>query len=1029
MIEQKFAGAGGASFVNPYHGNSEQLYQPKDYSGLGESIMKTMSGTFKSIQESSFRQGQIDQLANRVDEERWLSKDSYLKGALYAKTQNDLMVAQGRAQDIVNKGVASGKSTTEIIADIRDAQQGVFDAAEELRGTNPEAADTIIGALQRQQQFAIQNHQQQMIQSEYRNRETGDTLNNLRIVQDFMQNNDPEAFMQDVVNSIGVMSRNAQIMGVDPKTYTDNQLSTALTAPLVNAQMNDPQALILANKIPKLADVLAMAGKLTPEATAKVKGFAEQKLSQARQFVQADLSYRVNSDEVVATDNEDKIFQNDINAYVYSGGDPMVATSLRVNWEKKRRTFNSASTQFQVGMQVPTDASERTAYIKAAKTKADAMSGGDPLMSSALVGEWMLTGMEVEEGKAQLNKLEERAMLLLNAEGDNFDTKECQAFDYLYRLLTSDNPRVQGGATDALDLNTKTFLISHWPTVREAILSSDPQTAKNAIQSARQYWKRIKGDTGGTMDKLKGLNTFMDNSTGIDIFGKGLGKSGLNVETREALKQVMGVQTFDAIRRDLLGKGKVLTAEDNIYDVITADGSMWKANGYNVISVGGVGTLLPVAKGNIDQQALNNVLAKYASEKTLANGAKTEYDRGDVVLVSTPDGMGLMKVTADGYQDVISKRELREKYEQERTDLAKQAILDRAGGVLGATPALNSKAIETPHDNSYIYDKHQMEPRPYVMDVAENDSEMVQYAELDLGGSVADAFQNPLYQKWLMTRARQSIPSPSGDWTPRMSKEDAELLNMYFSNPNIAFAKEAELNDLFERDKKLFKQYQDQITDRLTMNNTAPVGDTKDMNLEKPVAVKTNNGRGKTTEYYLTNELLESGLGSDLMPRVMSELAKYEGFITDWRVTDPRYTDKAVIGLGYLRNGYPAWNNMFEEAKGDPMKLSIATNKFAVWYFQDVPQKFSDLVGADFDKIKNDPLVADAIVSCTDFMWHQGKYSKAYWDCLAKVKANDLAGAISHLKSTSAYKQSGEARKQHLLNGLNSFAQYLKLEG
>ena len=210
------------------------------------------------------------------------------------------------------------------------------------------------------------------------------------------------------------------------------------------------------------------------------------------------------------------------------------------------------------------------------------------------------------------------------------------------------------------------------------------------------------------------------------------------------------------------------------------------------------------------------------------------------------------------------------------------------------------------------------------------------------------------------------------------------------------------------------------------INNSQPEPNKVKENTMKVLQkIRASNGRKGINTYYITDTTMQGALGPSLGPKVMKHLASVQGFILEPRITNPKASTKAVVGLGY-DYGYPRFNRMFTEAQGDAQKLSEATNKFALWMFDQIPNDFEKTTGLSFLECRDDSRLQPLFIGATDFAWHSGKGNKSYWKAIAMVKNGDLQGAMKALKSTQAYRESQLMRKGAYTNGLAAYNEYLK---
>lgn len=181
--------------------------------------------------------------------------------------------------------------------------------------------------------------------------------------------------------------------------------------------------------------------------------------------------------------------------------------------------------------------------------------------------------------------------------------------------------------------------------------------------------------------------------------------------------------------------------------------------------------------------------------------------------------------------------------------------------------------------------------------------------------------------------------------------------------------------------------------------------------------------RKPMTVYGTWNKTIFGDLGTEFA----AELEKDEGFLVDWINTrspedqkNPNLKQVEIIGLGFVKDGYPAWQPKFDAARGDAEKLSQVTADFAVWYYKDIPTKL-DAYGFSLQEMQTNPDLKPALFALGSFLWHQGRGSNAYLEAMQLAKT-DLNKAYELVKSTSAYKQSGASRQRRYLEGIKAIA-------
>ena len=196
------------------------------------------------------------------------------------------------------------------------------------------------------------------------------------------------------------------------------------------------------------------------------------------------------------------------------------------------------------------------------------------------------------------------------------------------------------------------------------------------------------------------------------------------------------------------------------------------------------------------------------------------------------------------------------------------------------------------------------------------------------------------------------------------------------------------------------------------------------MNDDVITQVRASDGRGNYNTFQITKACTLGAYGS-LGPKALAHLAQVQGFILEPRLTNPKASNKPVVGLGYVA-GYQAWNKRFQQAWGDPVKLSQVTNEFFTWYTSNVPDKFQRSTGLNFKELRAQPAFETVAIAIADYAWHAGRGANGYYDCLKTVRQGNLMGAIKKLQGTEAYKESQTSRKRYLVAGLMQFDAMLK---
>lgn len=261
------------------------------------------------------------------------------------------------------------------------------------------------------------------------------------------------------------------------------------------------------------------------------------------------------------------------------------------------------------------------------------------------------------------------------------------------------------------------------------------------------------------------------------------------------------------------------------------------------------------------------------------------------------------------------------------------------------------------------------------------------------------------------------------------TKQRIQLKNFVNSDvfdffPNMNWFRDTILQ-YFPEYRQQKKNAMDQEAQGAFANQVPSAEQIKENTMKALEEIKANDGRGGINTYYLTDTVTLGALGPNLGPKVAKSLADMQGFILKPRVTNPKATDKAVVGTGY-DYGYPRFNAMVRAAEGDPQKMSQAMNKVYLWWFDTVPNEFQRVTGLDFMTMRDDARLEATFLGATDFMWHSGKNNATYWNCLNAMTHGDFDSAYTGLARSQAYRESGPERKALLFNGLRAYQAFIK---
>lgn len=679
MIEQKFAGAGGASFVNPYHGTSDQLYTPTDYSEVAQNLGKLFSTTYKQIQDNAFRQGQIDQLANAVDTDRWLGKDQYLKGAKYAKAQIDLQTVIGKAQDIVNTAIANGKGSEEMLEEIRKSQEGLFNVATELRDTNPSAADNLINQLKNVQGAAVKNHAEQMVAKTNEYRMNGDYMS----VNSFLSNSaesarlsnqgfilDEEATYKGLKAQINALDTNATVMGVDKLQYRSQILGGSFQNMLTNAKMDSPEAVGLVNSMTRTMDRLVKDGYIDPKTSLGIKVFAENKLGEARQYYIAQASIVANNPEMVYTPELEQQFSGMLTTMKAMGVEPMTLASLLNGFSTKKAQFLKAEGNASASGMAPlagSPGSETWRKNLAKKVddqhKAIAAQTGAPYSQQEVAKDIITQMCQFTDFKGSHKYIEGLATKLTNGmspHGDFFSDDVAHTAMVLSQLINSDDPNIKMTVRDHIGPKLSIFLDQQLiPAIQAASAAAGdkkPEVIKEINTKLHEAWSNLNSGSTYKLGDSITEDTKIANWLGEGVankytfFGYGFGGLGFNDGLAKVLAPTMKAYTPN-ITSMLQSAGTTLT-EGKELETLQAVGVIQSLNDdYTMISPNGNAPIFAIlgSDGNTTREfipeVLKSTLTELAKRKNIGLGDVTStFGNSDVALFLNPDTGGLEQV-------------------------------------------------------------------------------------------------------------------------------------------------------------------------------------------------------------------------------------------------------------------------------------------------------------------------------------------------------------------------------------------------
>lgn len=147
-------------------------------------------------------------------------------------------------------------------------------------------------------------------------------------------------------------------------------------------------------------------------------------------------------------------------------------------------------------------------------------------------------------------------------------------------------------------------------------------------------------------------------------------------------------------------------------------------------------------------------------------------------------------------------------------------------------------------------------------------------------------------------------------------------------------------------------------------------------------------------------------------------LANAEGYVSKPTKTDTRYTEDEVIGIGVNLTANPEWRAEFEAVRS-PEEMAQVTGRFVKEHYKDWTEvsKSAGLPDAN-DQLSQ--YYKPAYIALADAYWHGGKGGGVSYAAILTKARQDVAEAMTDLKATAYYKQSGKSRRQALEAGISA---------
>lgn len=1091
--QRQFVNAQGASF-RPVSPAFPQPYNPQTFDMQG--LYKFLSAGAKELNNRMFQKGQLNQLAGTYEKGKYgILGGAYDNGARYATATNDLAKAKVDTQQIINDGLASGQSSESILDKVQQRTRSILEYADDIRNTHPQASNTLRNSVQGMQAKALQSYALGEQQVYYRNIAAGDYVTALNYVQDVVANVpqirdpvtgkvslDPQSFTQYTTRVHQLFLANGKRMGVqDPWDYANTMINAAWKNGLANVNFNDPNNVSLVNSIPDVAQQLVKDRVISLQSALELNTYASGLINQARNGYQASLQQMVDDPNIPVTPQSQKVWQQYINLWTASGGDPRIRVRLENKWRTKQNQGKVATNYITSGLQVPdkdvskvynalqaqfgVEGASLHALTMAPQNMKLASKGAQQLFADALVNlpqtgsvvAWD-TSQPQMQGKAppavaalaqlyandQQNLLDPKVTAALYMSSGNADLKEF--FSYY-------------GPQIASEIRSGTYDHNKWVIRRQEFTKH-----RNNIYDLGQ------GGFTATKEDFYSFSWFGTNSTVGDLNRNVAGAVGdFFVSNKAQVNSIAGQNGF-------------IYEQDKTEQYLKNNGLLHKTrNGYIVFGNGKINQfsatyqdqdsvlqtcqqLMKIRKDSLTGRTVNADSDTCAFQYDVLNDRMfiLRQNGSDAVIKEPVDPLTFKKIY---FQKLRAKEQSISNTQPNKIAvlLAKQPQVNNRPDAVDinrqldpTTPKVDYQQGEQNVKNAVKSAVEWIKQDPFQRArnatisrfIQKNVTFDVPQGLVDVIGTSKLSFnQQQDFRHWLKYQRLQGTTLPNGKILAPI--RDAELRNTaqswINSDPTNALsvfntdiyckywpeyiASKIKITRVQQMSTPTWgggKNSNVKATDTTNTTNTKPASNINNNMAKTLQVIKAPNGQGAFNQYTMTDTVTKGCYGPNLGPKLARRLVQNQGFILDWRITNPANSNKKVIGTGY-DGGYPAYAGIWHGVKiGDAYDISERSNKTYNAYFSNIPARVKDWLGLDWYEVRDKAGFQSTALALADFNWHSGRNSSTYLRALQKVKQGDLSAALMIIRRSEAYRESQKSRKEQYIAGIIGFDSFLK---
>ena len=232
--------SGGGGFVTGYHGTPDSFNQQDapDFEGA----MKTLVGAVKDFRDDAFEQGQLDQIAGEIDNNKILFKDAYLAGAEYATSFQKMAEFQAFVADESNKALGRGESAEEFYTRISPKIAEYRDSYAKIKQVNPEAGSLLTRNLMNVATGALQNYGTARLERAYEHRRAGSVTTATSAILGPLNNPNvnPEMIQGALLQTVNALREDANSMGLNPEEYLTDIFNVSFKNVVTGFNFNEP---------------------------------------------------------------------------------------------------------------------------------------------------------------------------------------------------------------------------------------------------------------------------------------------------------------------------------------------------------------------------------------------------------------------------------------------------------------------------------------------------------------------------------------------------------------------------------------------------------------------------------------------------------------------------------------------------------------------------------------------------------------------------------------------------------------------